>query len=160
MKFTRRFKVFFYLFFTALFITGSVWWYLEKFVRVQGAFGEDHHPLQNILIRIHGTIAYFTLLIIGYLIHSHIKPGLKSKKKRSLKTGWIMIIATTVLILTSAMDLFGPEASIRDILIQTHRYLGLFFPLILAVHLIDRRRTAKKVHAHPAAFVTQRHGHH
>ncbi len=144
MKFTSRFKKIFYLFFTTLFVTGTVWWYLDKFVRVKGAFGEDHHPAQEILIRIHGTVAYFTLLIIGYLIHSHIRPGLKHKKKRSFVTGWVMIIATAILILSSVFDLFGPEGMIHETLVQIHRYVGLFFPAILAIHLIDRRLTAPK----------------
>lgn len=142
MKFTSRFKKIFYLFFSSLFLTGSVWWYFDRFVRVRGQFGEDHHPIQEILIRVHGTIAYFTLLIIGYLIHSHVRPGLLSTKKRSLKTGWILIVTTTVLILSSAMDLFGPEGGLHSALTQMHRYLGVGFPLILAVHLVDRKMGA------------------
>ena len=142
-------------------MTGTAWWYLDKFVRVKGVFGEDHHPAQEILIRIHGSVAYFTLLVIGYLIHSHIRPGLKHKKKRSLKTGWILIIATGLLILSSAMDLFGPEGVLHSTLVQIHRFLGLVFPAILAIHLIDRALTASQEgdphyrHGHG-----QGHGHH
>jgi hypothetical protein len=123
---------------------------MDKFVRVQGAFGEDHHPAQEYLIRIHGTIAYFTLLIIGYLIHSHVRPGLKHKKKRSRKTGWVLMIATAVLILSSAMDLFGPEGVAHSTLVQIHRYLGLFFPLFIAAHLIDRKLNQAQHHVHSA----------
>ncbi len=135
MKLTRNFKSIFYLFFTSLYLTGVSWWCFEKFVHVKGAFGEDHHPYQQLILRIHGAIAYFTLLVVGYLIHSHIRPGLKSRKKRSLKTGWMMIIVTGSLIASSAMDLFGPEGLTHDFLVGLHWYLGLAFPLFLGTHL-------------------------
>ena len=139
MKFRSDFKKIFYVFFTALFLTGSVWWAMEKWVRVQTSLGADHHPLQGILLRLHGVIAYFILILLGYLVHSHIRPGLKAKTKKSFVSGWIMNVMTGLLVLTSATDLFGPEGGVREFLVTCHRFLGLGFPLILFIHLINRK---------------------
>jgi hypothetical protein len=139
MKFTKTFKKIFYFVFTLLFLSGAAWLFLEKFVRVPGAFGEDHHPAQEVLIRIHGAIAYAALIVIGYLTHSHVRPGLKSKKQRGIKTGWMLIVATSLLIVSSAMDLFGPETFVREWLATSHRYVGLFFPLLVVGHVLKDR---------------------
>ena len=144
MKFSRVFKRIFYLFFTSLFFTGATWWAFEKWVRIKGPLGEDHHPLQQLLLRVHGVIAYGVLLIIGYLIHAHIRPGLKNPKKYKLKTGWMMMIATSLLIFSSVMDLFGPEGVFHDVLVQVHWYLGLGFPVLLFVHLKARLTEIKQ----------------
>ena len=150
MKFKADFKRFFYGFFVLLFLSGGTWWAMEKWLRVQTALGEDHHPWQGILIRMHGTLAYFFMLMLGYLVHSHVRPGLNAKKKRSMRTGWMMIAITALLILTSAMDMFGPEGEVREFLVTCHRFLGLSFPIVLIIHLVNRKfHTVQKVrHAH------------
>jgi hypothetical protein len=114
---------------------------------VQTALGEDHHPAQTMLFRIHGVVAYGFLLILGYLIHAHVRPALLNKQKKSYKRGWGMITVVGILILTSATDLFAPEGSVREFLVSCHRYFGLSFPLFLAAHLLAKRWGNKRDHA-------------
>jgi hypothetical protein len=149
MKFSRTFKKFFFSILGLLFLTGSVWWYLEVWVRVKGEFGEDHHPAQNILIRSHGVLAMAFLMILGYLIHAHIRPGLKQTKQRP--SGYVMLGVISFLVLSAAMGLFGPENSVREGMMLVHRYLGAGIPLFLGIHLLKKaKNTVKKpVPKHP-----------
>ena len=139
MKIKGMTRPLFYLFFGLLFLTGTSWWAFEKWVRVQTALGEDHHPAQILLFRVHGFAAYLFLLLLGYLLHSHVRPGLLNKQKKSYKSGIGMILVIALLILTSSTDLFGPEGGVREFLVSAHRYLGLSFPLFLAMHLLAKK---------------------
>ena len=145
MKLTPYFKKIFLISFVFLFLTGAVWWYLDVWVRVQGPLGEDHHPVQNVLSRTHGVIAYFFLLLLGYLLHAHVRPGLKSKKKRNLKNGWFMIVLVSMLVISSVMDLFGPENKVREVLALLHRYGGAVFPLYLLIHIWNGKRKINEI---------------
>jgi hypothetical protein len=144
MKLKGRLKSLFYAFFATLFVSGSTWWFLDKFVRVHTDLGEDHHPWQATIFRIHGFAAYFFIILFGYLIHSHVRPGLLNKQKKSFKSGMGMLVAVCLLILTSSTDLFAAEGSVRDFLISSHRYLGLGFPIFLAFHLGAKRLGRKE----------------
>jgi hypothetical protein len=139
MKIKGRVKPFFYIFFTTLYLTGCSWWIFDKFIRIHTELGEDHHPAQMVIFRIHGVVAYLFLLLFGYLIHAHVRPGLLNKQKKCFKSGWGMILATSLMIVTSATDLFGPESPVRDFLISSHRYLGVGFPLFLGAHLLAKK---------------------
>jgi hypothetical protein len=139
MKIKGSVRPLFYTFFSVLYLTGGSFWIFDKFIRITTPLGEDHHPAQAIIFRIHGVVAYLFLILFGYLIHSHIRPGLLNKQKKSFKSGWGMIVATSLLIVTSATNLFGPDSSIRDFLVSSHRYLGVAFPLFLGAHLLAKK---------------------
>jgi hypothetical protein len=143
MKLKGRIKPIFYAFFATLYVTGSTWWFLDKFVRVHTDLGEDHHPAQVTIFRIHGFTAYLFLILFGYLVHSHVRPGLMNKQKKSFKSGWGMIIATSLMILTSSTDLFAAEGAVRDFLVSSHRYLGVGFPVFLIAHLMAKKMGRK-----------------
>ena len=153
MKFKTDLKRIFYAFFILLFVSGSVWWAMEKWLRIHTALGEDHHPAQGIILRLHGLFSYFFLTLFGYVIHSHIRPGLHAKKRKSYGTGMLFTGVTTVLILTSAMDLYGPDGGVREFLVASHRFIGLSFPLILFIHLFNRRFHPPKIENVHGQFV-------
>lgn len=149
MKFKRDLKRVFYALFFFLFFSGTVWWAMEKWLRVHTALGEDHHPAQGIILRLHGLFSYFFITLFGYVIHSHIRPGLAAKKRKSYGTGMLFLVITVVLILSSAMDLYGPEGEVREFIIASHRFTGLAIPLILFAHLFNRRfHPPKPEHVH------------
>ena len=135
MKLKGKIKLACYLFFTFLFLTGSIWWLLDKFVRVRSEIGEDHHPAQIVLFRAHGFSAYLFLIFFGVLIHSHVRPGLNSRQRKSYKSGMGLLIAIGLLILTSSFNLFAPDGALRELFVSFHRYLGVAFPVFLALHL-------------------------
>ena len=144
MRFTSSVRWFFYSILSLMFVSGTTWWWFENFVRVQTALGEDHHPFQNNFIRIHGSLAFFFLILLGYLIHSHLRPGLN--QKRSRYSGFVVVAWVSVLVLTAIYQLYGPEGSVRDFLTGAHRWVGVMLPLILITHVIRGRKRRRSKH--------------
>jgi hypothetical protein len=136
MKLRKTFKWILFTILTTAFASGTAWYIFEKWVRVQGTLGLDHHPAQEILLRIHGIVAYGTLLCLGYLLHSHVQPGLKGKRKK--RTGITMISIFSFLILTALIQLYGPDSAFRDNSGLLHFYAGLSLPIFLGIHLFRR----------------------
>lgn len=136
MKLRKKTRNIFYAIFYALFATGVLAWFFDRWVRVRGAFGEEHHPLQSWISRAHAVAAYGILVIFGYLLHSHVRPGLKAGK--SVRTGVSMITALVVLALTSLPILYAADGAVRNGSTWIHTYLGLSIPLILILHLSMR----------------------
>ena len=134
MKLPRAFKVLLFAVLTSAFVSGTLWFIFDRWVRVQGALGLDHHPAQEILLRIHGIVAYATLLSLGYLLRAHIQPGLKGKRRK--KSGLAMVSIFSFLILTALIQLYGPDSAFRDNSGLLHFYVGLSLPVLLGIHLI------------------------
>ena len=143
MRFSSTLRWIFYVTLTLMFISGVSWWYFENFVHIQTALGEDHHPLQALFLKIHGSLSYGLMLILGYLVSSHIVPGLR--QKRSRYSGFTLMAWLSVLILTAIYQLYGPEGGVRDFLTGTHRWVGLLIPVAILSHLYwGRKRRRKK----------------
>jgi hypothetical protein len=136
LKLSKTFKIILFVVLVSAFGTGTLWYIFEKWIRITGPLGPDHHPAQEILLRIHGIIAYATLLCLGFLIRAHIQPGLKGK--RSKKSGLSMMFVFGFLILTALIQLYGPDSAFRDNSGLLHFYVGLSLPVLLGVHLIKR----------------------
>lgn len=133
MKIRKRTKRILYGTLLSLFLTGACVFVLSRWVRVQGAFGEEHHPAQPWVIRAHTLFAYGALISLGYLGHSHIRPGLKGERGKPTGVGIITIFG--VLALTSLVVLYASEGGIRDWGVGIHTWLGLVSPLLLFLHI-------------------------
>jgi hypothetical protein len=71
-----------YFSFGALVATGIAWLVLDKWVRVAGEFGPEHHPAEHVMLILHGIGAYLFLLVAGALIPVHVKSGWSIGKNR------------------------------------------------------------------------------
>ena len=136
MKLRKRTKRAFYVIFWTVFGTGAVDWIFDRWVRVQGPFGPEHHPLQPWLSRVHTASAYVILITFGYLLHSHVRPGLKGKYGKV--SGIAMIGFLSILAASSLPILYASDGIIRDSSTAVHTYMGLSIPLLLGVHLFKR----------------------
>jgi len=133
VKLRKRTKNSFYVLFWSLFMTGTAAWIFDQWIRVPGAFGEEHHWLQPWTSRLHTFSAYLVLIALGYLLHAHVKPGLKGKKRKV--TGISMLTFFGVLAISSLPILYAGEGTLRNSTTWIHTYLGLATPLFLAAHL-------------------------
>lgn len=123
-----------YLLFGALLISGLGWLVLDKWVRVAGEFGPEHHPAQHELIIVHGIVAYLFLLAAGALVPVHVKGGWAMGRNRV--SGVTLAIALGVAALT-ALGLYyigGDEARSWSSLV--HWVIGLVAFPALAIHVV------------------------
>jgi hypothetical protein len=138
LKLRARTRRGFYFIFWTLFATGSAIWFFDRWVRVPGAFGEEHSSAQPWIARAHTLSAYGMMVVFGYLLHSHVRPGLKGK--RSKPSGISMISVFAILAASSLPVLYAGEGATRNVSSWLHIYLGLSIPLFLAAHLYGRAK--------------------
>ncbi len=145
MKLPKRFKWTLYSVLSLAFISGGLWFAFERWVRVAGPLGPDHHPAQEWFLRVHGAVAYATLLSLGYMIRIHVQPGLKGKRART--SGVPMIFYFGALILTALIQLYWTDSPFRDGSAWVHSYMGLALPVFLITHIALGRYSPQTVSA-------------
>jgi hypothetical protein len=138
MKLHGGFKRIFWLVLGSSFCTGASFFVFDQWVRVPGILGPEHSPFQKWIIRAHVTSDYLLLLSLGYLIRVHIQPGLKGRRHR--RTGLGVMTALGVMMASSLPILYAADGDLRSSSIWIHTYLGLSIPLILGLHLWQKRR--------------------
>jgi hypothetical protein len=127
-----------YLSFGLLAATAVAWLLLDRFVRVPGEFGPEHHPAEHWMLIGHGVVAYGFLIVGGAMVPVHIMLGWNTR--RNLKTG-LTLAALLLLLATSALGLYylGDEIS-RSWVSLIHWLVGLIAIPALLVHAIFGRR--------------------
>jgi hypothetical protein len=143
MKIPFRFKALFHSISACTYLFGTVWWVYDRFVRVPGILGAEHHPAQHWWIRFHSFFAYALLVSFGYLIKLHIEPGLRGTKRK--KSGWLLIGTFAALSLSAFPVLYATDGWLRDASSFVHTYLGLLCPLFLIIHLRARLTALSRV---------------
>ena len=123
---------------TLLFLTGVAWLVAHTWMRADGEFGESPHPLEHWSLQLHGAGAMLFLMAIGSLIRGHMRIGWKTNRSRI--SGATMVASSSVLVVTGwGLYYVGSEAA-RTFISQLHWGVGLAGPLIIAVHVLGRRR--------------------
>lgn len=122
----------------ALILTGIAWLIFDTWVRVEGAFGPEHHPAEQWLLVAHGIGAYLFLVVAGAMIPVHILMGWRTR--RNLWSG-VSLAGLCILLGLSALGLYYIGAdSARAWTSQIHWTGGLVVLPVLLVHAIRGRR--------------------
>jgi cytochrome b561 len=121
-----------------VFTSGATLFIFSHWVRVVSPIGEQHHPLEQYIRALHSTLTYLVVLVVGYLVKSHIVPGLKSKKKQRVRSGLTIIFTFTVLLITALLMLYASENRWNSYISNIHGILGLLTPAIIGTHLLSR----------------------
>lgn len=131
VRLTLRLKVLFYSIFGLLFGSGTLWWLSHDL------FPDQLDPFNRWcsmpLIQIHGAMAMAALVILGWMIPSHIQGGWHGHRNRTW--GIILSAACLILVVTGyGLYYFGPDW-LRIPTEWVHIGVGVGFPLILAIHV-------------------------
>lgn len=121
-----------------LLATGAAWLVLHTFVRVEGAFGPEHHPLEAWLMRLHGLLALPTLIGLGALLPAHVWPAWRPRVRR--RSGLSLLIACAWLALGGWALYYVADDTGRVWLSTSHWALGLALPAFVAGHVVGARR--------------------
>lgn len=126
-----------YVSFSLLVATGIAWLLLEKFVRVAGEFGPEHHPAEHRMLVAHGAVAYVFLIVGGAMVPVHIALGWNTK--RNLKTGLTLAGTCVVLALTALGLYYVPDDISRSWVSFIHWAVGLVAVPALLIHALIGR---------------------
>ena len=125
--------------FGSLLVTGLAWLVFDKWVRIAGEFGPEHHPAEHVLIILHGIASYAFLIIAGALIPVHMKVGWSTARSR---VSGITLASILGFLALSALGLYyiGNEVA-RDWGSLSHWVMGIVALPALLIHVIRGRRS-------------------
>lgn len=122
----------------ACLLTGVLWLLFHHFVRHEGEFGPEAHPLEHIWLTLHGGTAFLVAWVMGLIWLAHVRRGWQGK--RNLASGLTM--ATLLFVLAASgwgLYYLGNE-SWRAVISATHWVLGLTGGVWLPIHIWRGRR--------------------
>ncbi len=121
-----------------LLISGVAWLVLHAWLRVEGPFGPEHHPLEAWLMRLHGLLALPALLGLGALLPAHVWPAWRPRRRRG--SGLVLLGACGLLALGGWGLYYVADEAARDWLSISHWGLGLALPALVLAHILGARR--------------------
>lgn len=142
LHFPRVWKAALYAVILTSWLTGSLWFYLHRWVLIEGEFGEEHSAWEPVLLKIHGASAMLMTIYFGYLLASHVPTGLRSRRNQLL--GWLLLGSVALLIATSYGLYYIGGESFRSVVSWSHLSIGLCLPLVLGMHIaVGHRRPTR-----------------
>lgn len=121
-----------------LLLTGAAWLVLHTWLRVEGPFGPEHHPLEAWLMRLHGLLALPALLGLGALLPAHAWPAWRPRLRRT--SGLVLLIACGALALGGWALYYVADETTRHWLSLSHWILGLALLALVLAHIVGARR--------------------
>ncbi len=121
-----------------LLLTGATWLALHTWLRVEGPFGPEHHPLEPWLMRLHGLLALPALLGLGALLPMHVWPAWRPRRWRT--SGLVLLAACGVLALGGWALYYVADETMRPWVSVSHWVLGLALPALVVAHIVGARR--------------------
>ncbi|MFL5208458.1 MAG: hypothetical protein ACJ8CC_04850 [Microvirga sp.] len=126
--------------FGLLFATGVAWLVFDRWVRVAGEFGPEHHSAQHSLLIVHAIGAYAFLLVVGAMIPVHIPLGWHQRRNR---ISGVALIGLLALLSLTAMGLYYVgEDALRAAASLVHWFVGVVAVPALLIH-VSRNRTRR-----------------
>ncbi len=123
----------------ALWASGALWLLFHYFLRVPGDFGDAAHPLESWWLRLHGLMAFASLVAIGSVLPIHARRAWQLNKNR--RSGLSMKIYLLWLALTGYALYYFLSESNEAWLPLAHWIAGLALPLGGLMHIrLGRRR--------------------
>ena len=125
--------------FIVAYLSGVTLYLLNGFVRVQTTVGEQHHSSEHLVRFIHAALTYAVVLCLGFVLKSHVLPGLKARSNKGKKSGLILLICFGTMVVTALGILYLGETEWRSWVSFTHSYLGLSLSIFLFIHLLKNK---------------------
>lgn len=123
-----------------LLLSGATWLVLENFVRVEGAFGPERHPVEHWMIVVHGVSAYALLPLVGLIGGTH---AVQAWAQRRNRMSGLILAGVLIFLAISALALYYVGADqARYWSSLSHWAVGVCAPLALVFHIWMGRNNA------------------
>lgn len=131
----------------AALLSGLLWLLFEYFVRREGPFGLERHPLQHSWLVLHGAAALLMLWVFGLVWLAHVRRGWPRRRNRN--SGAFMTASMTLLAASGWGLYYLGSEDWRPVLSLAHWLLGLAASLWLPIHIWRGRRSAQLSSSEP-----------
>ena len=121
-----------------LLVTGGAWLVLNTFFRSETEFGLINHPLQALLLQLHGFLVIIVSVSLGGVVFAHVPGGWGSKRKRI--SGVVLLGLFALLALTGYVLYYTGNLDLRAAASIAHWTIGLAVPFALLWHMAVRLR--------------------
>lgn len=125
---------------TTCFASGVLWLLFHYFIRHEGEFGPEAHPLGHVWLTLHGGAAFAMVWVFGLIWLAHVRRGWQ--RGRNLGSGVTMAILVLVLGLSGWGLYYLSDENWRDVTSLAHWALGLVAGAWLPFHIWRGRRSA------------------
>lgn len=139
LKIPIHFRVFLFCALALSWITGVMFFVLNRWFEVEGTFGWEKHPWQYPALQIHGFAAFAMLMFSGALIANHVPSGWKANKLRA--SGLCLIGALCIQIISAYLLYYASNDHLRVLISNLHTFTGTILPALLIIHIIQRIRS-------------------
>lgn len=136
-----------YAAFALLWTSGALWLLFHHFLRIEGDFGPEAHPLEAWWLRLHGLMAMLALLAIGSLATNHMR--LAWNRRKNLRTGLPMLVLTAWLAATGYALYYFSSDDNAAWLPLLHWITGLALPAGLSIHVLAGRQHPRRAAPRP-----------
>lgn len=147
MKLTFIQRIFCYLTFFGLLISGIIWVILRLFVDFDSPF----YFLSSLSLKLHGLFAFGFILVFGMITSTHISFNWQVKKNR-YKSGIFLFILLFLLIISGYFLYYLGEEFYRNITSYFHIILGITCFLAFIIHLLSRKKITIPKHKSVDSF--------
>lgn len=137
MKISNSLKWTIFGLFGLLYLTGSTKWVLKTFFQVDQGMGPEALRAEIWVLRTHGTLSIAVLILLGYLLRSHVVPALKIPEK-GRKSGLFLLTNISLLILSVPFLLYITDEKIKAGVELFHASLGLILAVPFLIHLLKK----------------------
>jgi len=119
--------------------TGVLWLLFHHYVRREGPFGPEPHPLEHTWLTLHGAAGYAVVWSLGLIWILHVRRGWSGTRNRL--NGRTLTILLAVLVLTGLGLYYLGDEIWRDRTAVAHWVLGLCAGAWLPFHIWSGRRS-------------------
>lgn len=123
---------------TACTMSGLLWLVFHHFVRHEGDFGPESHPLEHVWLTLHGGAAIAMGWVFGLIWLAHVRRGLHRGRNRS--SGLTMVVLLVILGLSGWGLYYLGDEDWRALASSAHWVVGLVASLWLPFHIWRGRR--------------------
>ena len=141
-KKTISFKLCVTLLLSVCWVSGVLFYALDKWFISEGDYGPVKHSWQYPTLQVHAAVSFFIIIGFGHMLGAHIPRMWRLKHK--YKTGVALIIFLVFLILTTYGLYYIAHPYAREVIANMHFIMGLALPAILAIHIFLKIKCKKK----------------
>jgi hypothetical protein len=127
--------------------TGLIFYYMNNWVTVEGAFGPMKHPAQQFVIMGHGAAAFVMLMCFGVLVVNHLPSAWRLRRSRYL--GITLTTLFSFQIITAYILYYIASEDSRALISNLHALSGASIPIILVGHIIRGRMQRRLAPSQP-----------
>ncbi len=138
LQLSRRHRLLLYFVCLLLFVSGASWAWAQR-LDYLGEASEALRSWKHFFLKVHGYSAAGFVLLLGGIISGHVRRSWHAHKNRL--NGAFFLTSVAVLTITGYMLYYVGGETLRDVVSQTHLWLGLASPFILFWHIWSGRKS-------------------